>query len=37
MTVKCYGLRRRPTFEEMLKEAMTHRLKTEIIPRKTGN
>ena len=32
MTDKCYGLRRRPTFEEMLKEAMTHRLKIEIIP-----
>ena len=32
MTVKYYGLRRRPTFEEMLKEAMTHRLKIEIIP-----
>ena len=34
MTVKYYGLRRRPTFEEMLKEAMTHRLKIEIIPEK---
>ena len=32
MTKKYYGLRRRPTFEEMLKEAMTHRLKIEIIP-----
>ena len=32
MTVKYYGLRRRPTFEEMLKEAMTHRFKIEIIP-----
>ena len=32
MTDKYYGLRRRPTFEEMLKEAMTHRLKIEIIP-----
>ena len=32
MTVKYYGLRRRPTFEEMLKEAMTHRLIIEIIP-----
>ena len=32
MTNKYYGLRRRPTFEEMLKEAMTHRLKIEIIP-----
>ena len=32
MTDKYHGLRRRPTFDEMLKEAMTHRLKTEIIP-----
>ena len=32
MTNKYCGLRRRPTFEEMLKEAMTHRLKIEIIP-----
>ena len=32
MTDKYYGLRRRPTFEEMLKEAMTHRLKIVIIP-----
>ena len=32
MTDKYDGLRRRPTFEEMLKEAMTHRLKVEIIP-----
>ena len=31
MTDKYYGLHRRPTFEEMLKEAMTHRLKIEII------
>ena len=29
---KYYGLRRRPTFDEMLKEATTHRLKIEIIP-----
>ena len=27
-----FGLRRRNTFDEMLKEAMTHRLKIEIIP-----
>ena len=32
MTDKYYGLRRRKTFDEMLKEAMTHRLKIEIIP-----
>ena len=32
MTDKYFGLRRRPTFDEMLKEAMTHRLKIEIIP-----
>ena len=32
MTDKYYGLRRRPTFDEMLKEAMTHRLKIEMIP-----
>ena len=32
MTDKYYRLRRRPTFDEMLKEAMTHRLKIEIIP-----
>ena len=32
MIDKYYGLRRRPTFDEMLKEAMTHRLKIEIIP-----
>ena len=32
MTDKYYGLRRRPTFDEMPKEAMTHRLKIEIIP-----
>ena len=32
MTDKYYGLRRRPTLDEMLKEAMTHRLKIEIIP-----
>ena len=32
MTDKDYGLRRRKTFDEMLKEAMTHRLKIEIIP-----
>ena len=32
MTDKYYGLRRRPTFDEMLKEAMTHSLKVEIIP-----
>ena len=32
MTDKYYGLRRRPTFDDMLKEAMTHRLKIEIIP-----
>ena len=31
MTDKYYGLRRRKTFDEMLKEAMTHRLKIEII------
>ena len=31
MTNKYYGLRRRPTFEEVLKEATTHRLKIEII------
>ena len=34
MTDKYYGLRRRPTFDEMLKEAMTHRLKIEIIPQR---
>ena len=32
MSDKYYGLRRRKTFDEMLKEAMTHRLKIEIIP-----
>ena len=32
MTGKYFGLRRRPSFDEMLKEAMTHRLKIEIIP-----
>ena len=32
MTDKYSGLRRRPTFDEMLKEAMTHRLKAEITP-----
>ena len=32
MTDKYYGLRRRKAFDEMLKEAMTHRLKIEIIP-----
>ena len=32
MTDKYYGLRRRKTFHEMLKEAMTHRLKIEITP-----
>ena len=32
MTDKYYGLRRRNTFDETLKEAMTHRLKIEIIP-----
>ena len=32
MTEKYYGLRRGKTFDEMLKEAMTHRLKIEIIP-----
>ena len=32
MMDKYYGLRRRKTFDEMLKEAMTHRLKIEINP-----
>ena len=32
MSDKYVGLRRRKTFDEMLKEAMTHRLKIEIIP-----
>ena len=32
MTDKYYGSHRRPTFDEMLKEAMTHRFKIEIIP-----
>ena len=36
MTNKYFGLRRRPTFEEMLKEAMTHRLNIEIIPERQG-
>ena len=32
MINKYYGLRRRKNFDEMLKEAMPHRLKIEIIP-----
>ena len=32
MTDKYCGLHRRPTFDEMLKEAMAHRSKIEIIP-----
>ena len=32
---KYYGLRRRKTFDEMLKEAMTHRLIITTIPEKT--
>ena len=36
MTDKYYGLRRRKTFDEMLKEAMTHRLKIEITPERTS-